>query len=301
MFKYFLLILSILTFVTSVVADDSSRKVIVIVPLEHESMTQIVSGIKEIVIDAEVIVQNAQGDNNIMLALIKQNDSKNPYIIMPIGISACQMTMSHIQKKPIVCVAADMHSDSKWVTGLNDEVPISVSLSKLPKLRKIALIYSATEKVFSEVEALKSYAVKNNVKIHSSIIQTLVDLPSAVRSMPEDIDAFVILKDHLIVSGINILVQEANKRAVPVIASDEGSVINGATFSIGVKEKSVGIIAGSIANKILQGAKPSDIAYKTIEELTVFTNAKSFIKQKILNNEDIEKLGMPHVIVGGEQ
>ena len=125
------------------------------------------------------------------------------------------------------------------------------------------------------------------------MIQTLVDMPLAVRSAPKNIDAFLILKDHLIVSGINLLTQEAQKRSIPIIASDEGSVINGATIAIGVREKDIGIESAKIAREILQGTNPGDIPQKTMDSLVLFVNEKSMSKQAVLTKEDIVELKLP--------
>ena len=292
------------TITSPVATDNTQSKIVVIVPLEHEAMTQILAGIKESLSgsNVNVIAQNAQGDPNIMLAMIKQINQQDVDIIMPIGTSTSQMTIAHIHNKPIICVAADLkNSQSEFVTGVNDEIPVTASLSKLHKLRNIAVIYSASEKVFPEIEALKAYGKKHNLKLHLSMVQSLVDLPITSRSIPQDVDAFLILKDHLIVSGVNILMQEANKRQIPLIASDEGSVINGATLAIGVQEKNIGVLAGKMAKEILLGSKPRDIPYKTIEELTLFINAQSFQKQNILTKDDLAALEVPQVIVPAKE
>ncbi len=267
----------------------------IIVPLEHEAMIQIVSGIKESLadMDVEIQVKNAHSDPNIMLALIKQMKDQDVDLIMPIGTSASQMTVSHIKNKPIVGVAA--LADAKknpLVTGVNDEIPISASISRLPKLRNIAVIYSASEKIAPEIDELKAYASKNEISLHLSMIQNLVDLPLAVRNTPKNTQAFLILKDHLVVSAINILIQEAKKRSIPLIASDEGSVINGASLAIGVREKDIGIESGLMAKKILQGASPETIPHKMLDKFVLFVNEKAFAAQEILTNDDLTELKM---------
>ena len=276
---------------------SSSHKTIgIIVPLQHEAMIQIVSGIKESLadMDVEIQVKNAHSDPNIMLALIKQMKDQNVDLIMPIGTSASQMTVSHIKNKPILCVAAlPDQKQNPLVTGVNDEIPRSASISRLPKLRNIAVIYSASEKIAPEIDALKAYALKSNISLHLSMIQTIVDLPLAVQSIPKDTQALLILKDHLIVSAINILIQEAKKRSIPVIASDEGSVINGASLAIGVREKDIGIESGLIAKKILQGVSPEHIPHKILDDkFVLFLNEKAFTTQKTLGINDITALKM---------
>ena len=280
------------------IAEGSPKKIAIIVPLEHEAMSQIVSGITESLnaTNSEIIVKNAQGDVNIMLALIKQLQDQNVDIIMPIGTNASQMTIAHIKNKPIICVAADLNPVNDInVTGVNDEIPVTEFLTKLPPLHKIAVIYSASEKVAPEIETLKAFAGEENIDLHLAMIQTLADLPLALKSAPSDIQAFVILKDHLIVSGINVIVQEANKRLIPIIASDEGSVKNGATIAVGVREKDIGVKSGEIAKTILAGTKPSAIPYQTIDSLVLFVNKAALAKQKIFTEDEISVLQLPHV------
>ena len=276
--------------------DFSHKTIGIIVPLEHEAMLQIISGITDTLADikAEIQVKNAHSDSNIMLALIKQMKEQNIDIIMPIGTSACQMTVSHIKNKPIICVAALPDQKQKpLVTGVNDEIPISASMSKLPKLQNIAVIYSASEKIAPEIEALKAYALKNNISLNLSMIQTLIDLPLVVKNISKDTQAFLILKDHLVVSGINILVQEAKKRSIPVIASDEGSVKNGASLAIGVREKDIGVESALIAKRILKGVSPGRIPHKMLDDkFVLFINEDSFVAQKILDINDINELKM---------
>ena len=120
------------------------------------------------------------------------------------------------------------------------------------------------------------------------MIQNFNDVPVAVKNALENTQSFIILKDHLIVSGINILKQEAFKRRIPIIASDEGSVISGATIAIGVQEKQIGVEV--MAKKILQGIEPKDIPFGDMKDLTLFINLKSLVKQDILIKENLSVL-----------
>lgn len=289
-----------LFFITSLsfsyAAEAKQKTVGIIVPLEHEAMIQIVSGIKQSLKDKDVSIEvkNAHSDPNLMLAIIKQMKDQDIDIIMPIGTSTTQMTLSHIKNRPVIGVAALAdESANPFVTGVNDEIPITASISGLPKLRNIAVIYSASEKVAPEVEELKAYGAKHGVLMHLAMVQTMVDLPAAVRSAPKETQAFLVLKDHIVVSGINIVTQEAGKRAIPVIASDEGSVIKGASIAQGVKEKDIGIESGIIAKKILEGVKPCEIPHKTMNQFVIFVNEKAFAEQDVLTEDDIKALKIP--------
>ncbi|WP_341792033.1 ABC transporter substrate binding protein [Rickettsia endosymbiont of Gonocerus acuteangulatus] len=277
-----------LFFTLSVYATQ--KNVAVIVPLEHEAMTQIVAGIEESLkaIDAKIIMKNAHADSNILLAIIKQIKDQDIDVIIPIGTSACQTVISHVSDKPIVCAAAKIDNRNlPLVTGVNDEIKITDIINKLPFLQNITLIYSSSEKVIPEVEEMERYVKKNNISLNLKMVQNLNDLSVAVKNAPENTQCFVILKDHLIVSGINILKQEAFKRDIPIIASDEGSVISGATIAVGVREKDIGFKVGNQAKQILESIAPKDIPFQNMYELTLFVNLKSFIKQKILTKENL--------------
>lgn len=274
----------------------TQKNVAIIVPLEHEAMKQIVSVIEESLssIEAKIIVKNAHADSNILLAIINQMKEQDIDVVMPIGTTARQTVISHIKNKPIVCAAAKIDNNKlPMITGVNDEIKITDIIGKLPFLQNITLIYSNSEKVMPEVEEMKNYAKKNNISLSLKMVQNLNNLPIAVKNASENTQCFIILKDHLIVSGINILMHEAFKRSIPIIASDEGSVISGATIAVGVQEKYIGLKAGDQAKQILQGTAPKDIPFQNMEGLTLFINLRSFIKQTILTKENL--LSLPFI------
>lgn len=286
-------------FSTLVCAQEVNKKykIGVIVPIEHLAMEQIIDGIRVSLesSNVELIVKNAHGDMGMMLSIINNFKDKNIDIFMPIGTSTCQMNINNILDKAVVCVASDINSKYKNVVNINDEISISKSLTILPELKKIALIYSASEKVIKEVEALKVFAKDNNIIIYPIMVQTLAEMPILIRKAPNDVNAFLILKDHLIVSGINMLNSEVQKRNIPLIASDEGSVYNGATIAIGVRERDIGIKAGEIVNMIVGGFNIENIENQSIDKLVLFLNNKSLKKQNIIDKSKLSKIALPVV------
>ncbi|MES2214940.1 MAG: ABC transporter substrate binding protein [Pseudomonadota bacterium] len=284
----------ILIFTYSYIPLSYASTIAILVPLEHEAMNQIVSGIREsLPSSVKVLTQNAHADPNMQLALIKQMNDQDIDIVMPIGSSSCQMTLAHRPNKITICVAAIMEQATTFATGINDEIPISISLAKLPKLKRIAVIYSASEKIAPEIEHLQEYAKEHNIHLHLAMVQSMIDLPSAAKTSPKDIEAFLILKDHIVVSGASIVAAEAAKRQIPLIASDESSVMNGATIAIGAKEKDIGLEAGKMAGQILEGAPVQEVPYRNIEAMTLFVNTQNLALQKILDMDALSKIGLP--------
>lgn len=87
------------------------------------------------------------------------------------------------------------------------------------------------------------------------MVSQLSDLYTISNNINPKSKAIFILKDEMIVSGINTLVQQAEERRIPVIASDDGSVSKGAAFALGVSEYQTGVDAAKVALQILNGKK----------------------------------------------
>ena len=290
-----IIIFTMLVFISQL-AIAKQQNIFIVVPIEHESLKKIVEGIEQNFSSDKykIIVKNAQGDLNLMYSIVNQINNQDFDLVIPIGTQTSQLTLNIIKNRPIIAAAAIIDNKNlPLVTGINDEVPITSSLSNLPILKNLAVIYSASEKIMPEIEELRNYAKKNNIILHLKMVSTLLELSSAVKTISNDVQSFLILKDHLVVSGINILIQEAAKRKIPIIASDEGSVLSGATIAIGVKEQEIGLIVGKLAKDILNGTSPAAIPYQTIDKLTLFINEKSFKTQNILKLEDLASLNLP--------
>lgn len=146
-----------------------------------------------------------------------------------------------------------------------------------PNLKKLTIIYhSGNEKNFREIEDMIDYGKKNGITVQKLSIHTLPDLETTVQSMDKDSEAIVILKDHLIASGIRLLVPTAEEHGIPLISSDEGSVQEGASFALGVQEKTIGETGGKLAIQVIEGKPIEDMPMQAIQNLAVFYNQKAF-------------------------
>jgi len=262
----------------------------VILPMDHLALREVVEGLKQTLAEkipypVNVKVQNAQGDLNLQHSIIQQLIQEKVNVLVPVGTAATQMTISMAQGQPIVSLAAlyteeDQQRDKNLnITRIIDEIgpkkPLDLMKEVLPELKKITLVYSNTEKVFPEIEALMAYAPQKGIEVQKVMIQSLPELYTLAHRIDNDSQAIFTLKDHLIVSGIHTVIQEAQKRKIPVVTCDEGSVQEGATFALGVKEKSIGILGGERVAKILSGISIKDLPLTEMTKLSVFYNPKA--------------------------
>lgn len=303
-----LLILSKVLFFNS--KSPTDKLIGIIVPVEHEALTQIVNGLKEeLKMDNDervtIKVMNAQGDPNIQRAIIEQLVRDQCDLLIPIGTAASQMTLNLAKDRNIVCLAADstliLSAEKTQATALDDELSVADSISFLhsafPHLKKISLLYSSSEKVAKEIPHLIEAAHSQGIEVQKLMVQNLAELYTISQAIASDSEAIFVLKDHLIVSGIQTVVQQAEKRGIPVMASDEGSIISGGAFAIGVKEASIGKQGAQIVKNILNGTPPQNIPPQTIKgPFPLFVNRSAYVKQGIdLESfiESVQKIGIP--------
>jgi putative tryptophan/tyrosine transport system substrate-binding protein len=274
----------------------------IIVPLDHAALREIVAGFKETLTkkygnQVTFNVQNAQGDIKIQSNIIELFIGKNLDMIVPIGTTATQMTAAHVKKQPIVSLAAEFSEQDRQkhsphnITGVLDEIggikKVELIKQVLPNVKKLTVIYhTGNEKNFKEIEEVIKIGTALGIEVQKLGIYTLTELDTASKAISKDSEAVLILKDHLVVSGIRLLVPMAEKRGIPLIASDEGSVEGGAAFALGVKEKAIGEEGGQLAIKILEGAPIASLPMQTMKSLVIFFNKKALESQHV----DINKL-----------
>ena len=203
--------------------EKSAKRVGVIVPMEHEALAQIVQGLEDELNKSEKVaikVFNAGGDTNIQRACIEQCVREQYDVIIPIGTSASEMTLNIAQDREVICLAADLatlplnHDRNATVLDDNLSPAATLSLCKtiMPDMKKLTLVYSSSEKVAKEVPQIQQSARQNGIKVQSLMVQNLSELYTISRSIDSDSNAIFVLKDHLVVSGIQTLVKQAEKK-----------------------------------------------------------------------------------------
>jgi len=98
----------------------------------------------------------------------------------------------------------------------------------------------------------------------------------------------MILKDHMVVSAIESLINVCNKTGTTLYASDLNSGNKGAALSYGLYEYQDGVESGYKAIEILRDKKhPSDIPSTVIKNFTLKVNTKTMSTQGLEINKDL--------------
>lgn len=267
-------------------------KIGIIIPIEHKALNEIVAGFEnklQILYKKPIIfkIANAQGDQNLMRAIIEQMRDQNYDLIVPVATSTSQMAASIVPQQPIIALAADIPEAMRKIQSCNiavvdDELKPAQTIELIhiiyPALKKLALVHSTSDKIFPEVTATKIAAQKYGISLQRAMVQNLQDLYGVANSIPSDAGAIFILKDSMIASGIDTLIKISKERKIPLITSDDGTVQLGAGFALGVHETQIGEEGAKLAVKILMGIKPCNLPIITMSKPTIFVNQEALIQ-----------------------
>lgn len=299
-----LISLALCALTASAIATPTQQPVTVgiVVPVSVPAMKQIVNGFettlnKESKVPVTYLVKNAQGNITIQRSILQELNAPSVSLIAPIGTDASQMAIAMIRHKPIVGIGADhlkeeaTKANNPNVTGVLSKVAPAERLhfihKAMPNLKKLTLIYSTDDRIFSQVNQVEKAANQNHITVQKLMVSQLSDLYTIGKNIAPDSHAIFVLKDELVISGLNTLLQTAQTKHIPVIASDDGSVAKGAAFALGVSEYQTGVDAAKISAQIFAGKKASDIPVHVMKHYFVFLNPNVTAAQGI-NDIDIK-------------
>ncbi|MDF2577671.1 MAG: hypothetical protein K0S74_1155 [Chlamydiales bacterium] len=288
----FLIIILLIAIISQTLTQGGIKRqkiITLVLPMEHAALDQIVKGFKE-ELDKQglsqvfkVIVANAQGDIQLQRSLIQKAIRDQSSYIMPIGSAASQMTLSMVKDQKVITLAAnpkilETAKMEAQVTGVVDEIPIEAHVEFIKSvesnLRKVAIIYSPAEKIYPEVIEFEKSAHRHGIQLQKLMVNNLSELYLASKAIQKDVDLIFILKDHLIVSGITTLIQQAHQLGIPLVTSDEGSLNVGGVFALGVREQSIGKEGVRIIQKLEAGQNIQELAMNVVSPLCLFINKR---------------------------
>lgn len=264
----------------------------VLVPMQHVAMDEITDGFQQELTKnypgkITFLVENAKGDVHLLHSILQQFKQKKVDLYAPIGTQPTQIALTVITKVPMVGIASKEILSDHAVT-VNDEISvvkhIQLMQRVIPRLKKITLLHTASNKIIPEVSDCIQAAKHYHIRVQDLTIRQLSDLDTVSKQIDNDSQVIFILKDSLVASGIRALLNEAMKRHLPVVTSDDGTVQVGAAFALGAKEYQIGVEGAKLAARILKETAIKDISMVTMDPLFVFINPAAAKQQGVSVN-----------------
>ncbi len=237
-----------------------------------------------------VDLQNAQADFSTAQTIAQRFNQNDPDLVLAIATPSAQTTANVISDTPVLITAVtdpveagvvnSMENPGGNVTGTTDMNPVAKQLELikefLPELKTIGILYNPGEvNSVVQVDLAKEKAKEMGVNIEEGTVSNSSEVSLAVSSLVDSVDAIYVPTDNIIVSAMPTVLQTAHNNKIPVFASENNSVEQGAIATLGIDYYQLGRQTGSMAVRILNGADPASMAVESSEELKLYINKKS--------------------------
>ncbi|MBW1996615.1 MAG: ABC transporter substrate-binding protein [Deltaproteobacteria bacterium] len=257
---------------------EAKPKVVIYNLLSHPILDASVKGIKDSLAEEgfgpdklEIIEVNANGEMDKLNAFAKEVLAVNPKVVIPVSTPVTQAVFKEAPPTQLIVFStvtnpSDVGMDGNPInmTGVCDAVNYEANFNLIfelfPQTKRIGVIYNAGERNSQYgVDQIKKLAEQKGIKLELVTVSKSQEVVDAAHSLIGNVDVFYVGSDNTVVSAIGGLTKVAYEARIPVIASDSGSVSEGALAAVSVDYEELGRRTGTIVAEVLRtGALPAD-------------------------------------------
>lgn len=272
-----LVVVGVLVYIYRPAASDKP-KVAIFNLLSHPILDDSIKGIKSALADEgygpdaiQIIEVNANGEMDKLNAFANELLAANPDVIVPVSTPVTQAVFKEAQPTQKIIFSTVTNPDDVGMdqnppnmTGVCDRVNYQANFDLIfelfPDTNTIGIIYNAGERNSQYgVEQAKQLAEQRSVKLQLVTVSQSQEVVDAARSLIGNVDVIYVGSDNTVVAAIAGLTRVAYGAKLPVIASDSGSVQDGALAAVSVDYEKLGRRAGeSVAQVLRTGQMPED-------------------------------------------
>ncbi len=180
------------------------------------------------------------------------------------------------------------------VTGTSDRLPVEAQLKMiremLPDAKTIGILYTTSEaNSVHSIKEYEKYAKDYGFTLETAGVTNTSEVSLAAAGLLEKVDCLTNLTDNTVVSVLPTILEQANKKGIPVFGSEIEQVKMGCLAAEGLDYINLGKETGKMAAKILKGEeKAEEMSYKIFEESSLYINEKAAENLKIEFSEELK-------------
>lgn len=252
-------------------SEKASNTVAITQIVEHPSLDSERQAITEDLGQAGLLVTyyNAQGNMSTATQIAKQIVASKPCAVVAISTPSAQTLVSMCKKNdiPLIYTAVTDPESAKLneIKGVCDAVPANSAWEMIrhcqPDAKVVGIIFNAGEaNSVHMVKTVMDVAPAYGLTIEPLAVHKTSDISQAVQTLiARGVHAIYIPNDNMAVGAMPNIVTIAHPRGVPVYASDEGSVQNGAVAAYSYSRSDLGHHAALLVlNALGKSEKTSD-------------------------------------------
>lgn len=249
-----------------------------------------------------VDVQNPQGDQSTLTSIANTWASAKLGAVVAITTPVAQACAQAVKNAPIIFtgvtdpvkagLVTTWEKPTDQITGISDLNPIDKQLALVkqvkPDAKVVGIVYSSSEANSQvQVDMAKEQAGKEGLTIKTATIANSSEIQQAAESL--DCDVYFVPTDNTVVSGLEALIQVAEKKKRPIISVDADSVDRGTVAAYALDYKQMGIQTGAMVAKILKGTKPSALPVETTDQIILTVNPGAATKMGVTLSDALTK------------
>lgn len=246
--------------------------------------------------------QNAQGDQANLQTISEQLVGNND-IVLAIATPAAQSLATASTDIPILFTAvtdplsADLvdsiEKPGGLLTGTSDQAPIDKQVELLgqavPNAKTVGILYTTSERNSEvQVEEAQKLLEKAGYKVEVKGISTTNDVQDAATSLMKSVDAVFVPTDNTVASTMTMIGELSVQYKIPVIGGSTDMVDAGGLLTYGTNYEALGRQTAKMAIKIIEGAKPAQVAVEYPDTVSLHVNEQMAEKLGI----DVSKLSV---------
>lgn len=271
--RMFILLLMVLVLVGCTDKKSAKFTVGVIQFGDFASLNDTLDGIEDVLKDEDIklVVKSAQGEAANVITIASQFVEDDVDLIVAITTQAAQAAVAASDGKiPVVFSAVSDPvsagiSDLKTVTGVSDIAPLEAQFELIsdltPDVKKIGVLFKTGDpNGMYQTERIKEISQKYDISIITKGALEVSDLSISANSLAQEVDAFYLITDSLIVGNTGVIVDEGERAGVVSFASEDGQFEQGVLASNSISYVEIGKQTAKMVKSILMdGMDPSEI------------------------------------------
>lgn len=205
------------------------------------------------------IEKHDKSDPEPMLAALRANP---PDMLLAFGSHALNFT-KQIKEIPVVfAVVLKPGKLAPNVAGVSISLPAEVHLKGLkllaPSVRSLGIIYNPASSA-RRVEEFKNAGKALGINVVAAQAATKQESFSAIKLLGARVDALWMIVDTVTVHNFSLLLSISIKEKIPLATFSHRYVATGALLALTSEYDHMGVQAGEVARKIMEGTPPSRI------------------------------------------
>jgi len=288
---------------TATQAQESARiaSVGILIPESLRSESQAVKGLREGLKELgyqegknlQIEIHDAKGDRGALKQEAGELVRQKVRLIFTTGTRATQAAKSATSAIPIVFIhpadpaalglVKSMTRPDGNVTGVAalslqmTEKRLEILKEILPKVRRVMIFYNSNNPYAREnFLAAQKAAGKLGLEVEEHAIKSAEELKKSISALQQrEGDALFHVPDDLMEGQADFIFEVARQKGLPTMFNEESWVLKGGLAGYGPNYYQMGRQGARVADKILKGAKPKDLAVERASKFDLVINLRT--------------------------